>query len=218
MLQDELEKLEHLGDEIADAGRELVAQCQGAIFPCDALAITVLSRSLSLVSGFTLLVKSGNYQCAAGLLRFQLDNVLRLFGVTTCKDPHGIASDVLNGKRLSKIKHDTGQLMRDAYLVELLSTMNPWVTETYSVLSGFIHLSDQHFQHMLMQSVQTPDGTREFRVSDTDEYIPIEHKVNLVRAFSAVTIGATKLVHQWASNRGNFGPPEELKARFKQVV
>jgi len=218
MAQEDLEQLDELGGEIAKAAENLMAICDGGIFPCDALACTALSRAFNLVSGFSLLVGADNYQCAAGLLRFQLDNVLRLFGVTTCSDPHGIASDVLQGKALSKVKHNSGREMRDAYLVELLGARNPWLRETYNLLSGFIHLSDRHFQHVLMQSVQTPDGIRKFHVSSTDDYVPVEHKVNLVRTFSTVTRGLVQLVQEWTVSRERFGPPDVLRERFKLVV
>jgi len=218
VVQEELEKLGELRGEVAKTAEELMARCNGEIFPCDALASAALSRAFNLIDGFGLLVKGGNYQCAVGLLRFQLDNVLRLFGVTTCGDAHGIASDVLTGTPLARIKHDSGQKMHDAYLVELLSERNPWVQDVYRILSGFIHLSDTHFQHMLMQSVQTPDGTRKFHVSDTDNYVPSEHKVNLVRTFATVTRGVVELVQEWASKRDSFGQPQVLRARFKQVV
>lgn len=218
MPQEGLEQLDELGGEIAKAAENLMAICDGGIFPCDALACTALSRAFNLVTGFAVLVAADNYQCAAGLLRFQLDNVLRLFGVTTCSDPHGIASDVLQGKSLSKIKHDSGRKMRDAYLVELLGAKNPWLRETYNLLSGFIHLSDRHFQHMLMQSVQTPDGIRKFRVSSNDNYVPVEYKVNLVQTFSTVTRGLVQLVQEWTLARERFGPLDVLRERFRLVV
>lgn len=108
--------------------------------------------------------------------------------------------------------------MRDAYLVKLLGAQNPWLLDTYDTLSGFIHLSDRHFQHMLVQSVQTSDGTRKFRVSDTDDYVAAEHQVNLVHTFSTVTRGFVQLVQKWAAVRERFGPPEVLRARFRLVV
>jgi len=218
MAQEDLEQLDELGGEIAKAAEDLMVLCDDEIFPCDALACTALSRAFNLVSGFALLVRADNYQCAAGLLRFQLDNVLRFFGITTCSDPHGIASDVLQGKSLSTIKHDSGREMRDAYLVELLGAQNPWLRDTYNMLSGFIHLSERHFQHMLMQSVQTPDGIRKFRISSNDNYVPLEHKVNLACTFSKVTRGVVQLVQEWTVARERFGPPDVLRARFNLVV
>jgi hypothetical protein len=217
-LDQEIEKLDALGAEIASAGRELMTKCDGSIFPCDALAFTVLARSLNLVKGFGLLVGGRSYECAASLFRFQLDNVLRLFGVVTCNDPHGISSQVLNGVPLRKLTHSSGPNMTDRFLVELLGRKNKWLPEAYDVASGFVHLSEQHFQHMLMQSTSSPDGSREFTISDEDGHIPEEQKLALVHTFSSVTRGATDLVEQWTTIRDSFGSAEMLKARFLQLA
>jgi len=217
-LNREIKQLDALGDEIAGVGRELMAQCDGSIFPCDALAFTVLARSLNLIRGFGLLIEGSSYECAASIFRLQLDNVLRLFGVVTCNDPHGIADQVLSGTALRKIAHSTGPKMTDTFLVDLLSKNNQWLPNAYAVASGFVHLSEQHFQHMLMQSVASPDGSREFRISDEDGHINEDQKRTLIHTFSSVSRGATGLVKQWASTRGDFESTEQLKARFSNVA
>jgi hypothetical protein len=218
MLQTEIEKLSDLEDRFAESGADLMKRCGGSIFPCDALALTVLTRAINLSNGFILLIEADYYECAVGLVRFQLDNVLRLFGVTTCKDPHGIASRVIKGTSLRTLRHNNGEKMTDAFLVAHLGEHNAWLPDAYRVLSGFIHLSEQHFQHMLMQSERSEDGLREFVVSDKSAYISGEQKVALVRTFSSVTRGTISLIKQWADVREQFGTPEQLKARFSEVV
>lgn len=218
MLDREIELLEELDDQMLESGRYLMEKCQGSIFPCDALALTVLGRTFNLVHGFKVLITGYNYECAASLLRLSLDNILRFYGVTTCEDPHHIANEVLNGVSLRKLKHSSGDPMTDAFLVKLLGAHNPWLVEAYEILSGFIHLSDRHFQHMLLQSEVTEDGSRTFSVSDEDDYVPDEQKANLVRTFSVVTRGATQMIREWGDRRENYGSEEELKQRFTKVV
>ena len=218
MLQRELEELEELANPLLEAGRALMDKCQESIFPCDALGLTVLARAVNIYNGFKLLISGKNYECAASLLRLNLDNILRFYGVTTCDDPHQIADEMLSGTPLRKIKHSKGGAMNDAYLVKLLGNENPWLADAYDILSGFIHLSDRHFEHMLLQSVQSEDGVRTFRISDGDDHVPDEQKANLVHTFAVVTRGTTALLQHWADTRDRYGPVEELHSKFTKVV
>ena len=97
-------ELEALSEAHGERGGAIFAACHGTLFPCDGLAYAVLDRSLNLLKGFCLLLRNGGYTSGAALLRMQLDNVLRFHGVVTTTDPHGIASDVINGTPLNKLK------------------------------------------------------------------------------------------------------------------
>ena len=115
-----------------ESGSALFAACTAELFPCDVLAFSVLERSLNLIKGFRLIVSSGGYSSGVGLLRMQLDNLLRFNGVVLTRDPHEVAYKVITGIRLSRLKDKSGAAMNDKRLVELLAKKNPWVEQVES--------------------------------------------------------------------------------------
>jgi hypothetical protein len=199
------------------AAQSLLAACAGDIFPCDALAVSVITRTLSLIRGFTLLLDSNSFTCAAPLVRLQLDSALRFHGIMTCRDPHTVASKVCGGVSLRRLKHSSGEKMTDLFLRGLLEKANPWLPEVYQLSSGYIHLSEQHFLHLLMQSTPSNGGTRTFAASDEEDYVPEEHRAALVRAFTVATRGVVALVEQWTIQRGKVTDVARLKKGFGVV-
>jgi len=209
-----LAEVEATGENHNATGRALFEACHGDLFPMDALAMTVLDRSLSLVQGFTLLVRNGGYTPAAGLVRMQLDNVIRLHGITSQPDPHDVASRVIAGKRLDQLRGVDGKRMRDANLRALLSKANPWVDHVYSVSSGYVHLSDQHVRHFMQRSAINAAGSRDVAIGTTDDYLRDEQRIDLVNAFCGVTRNVLKVVSRWVDHRDRHGDRSELAARF----
>ena len=214
----QLKALAELSDPHGASGKELFNACDAELFPCDALAFAVLERSLNLLKGFSLLLSHGGYTTGVGLLRMQLDNVLRFHGVVTSDDPHGIANEILQGAQLRKLKDSAGKKMTDARLVELLAAKNPWVNHVYNLACSYVHLSDQHFHHFLLRSKMNCEGTRDFSIGDEDEHVEPEHKSQLVNAFAVVTRGILELITQWISVRHKHGTNEQLNARFSSAV
>lgn len=217
-MQADLSPLDAIHAKHEESGRALFESCNAELFPCDVLAYAVLQRSLNLIRGFRAVIESGGYSSAVGLLRMQLDNILRFNGVVLTKDPHQVASDLLQGVPLSKIKDKSGAAMRDARLVELLEKRNPWVREVYKLASGYIHLSQEHIFHFLSSSPAKEDGTRDFSIGDEEEHIPSGHRDALVQAFIIVSRGVTKIVHEWADVRHLLGSNDALKTQYKKQV
>lgn len=207
-------QFQEISDRLCNIGTLLFTTCAGHIFPCDVLAVTVLERALNLIKGFELLLNGGSYACGAGLLRMQLDNRLRFNGVATSGDPHGIASSMLSGTPLRQIKHCGGEKMTDKFLLELLSKRDGDVQKIYELASGYIHLSEQHFFHVMMRSKCDEEGMREFRIFDEDSYLPDDHKTNLAEAFAVTCRGVIDVIEHWINNRELHGNAEQLKHRF----
>lgn len=209
-----IEKMKSLHEE---KGAALYRACNAKLFPCDILAFTVMERSLNLIRGFCLLLVNGGYTCGVALLRMQFDNLLRFHGVVTSIDPHEVASQMINGTPLRKIKDKTDQLMTDKRLVEQLSVRNPWAERVYNLASGYIHLSEHHFYHFLQRSKQNESGTRDIVIGDEDDCLSPEHKLQLVNAFAVVTRGVLELIHQWTKVRDNYGMNEALKGHYTEI-
>lgn len=207
-------ELEILTSRHDEQGQALFKACNAELFPCDILAFAVLQRSLQLKRGFCLLLQDGGYSCGAGILRMQLDNILRFNGVATNGDPHGVAERIWKGEPLYKIKDAEGQKLNDSRLIKLLSARNPDVTWLYELSSSYVHLSDQHIAHFYQVSKPNKEGTRDIAISDNDDHLGDESKVKLLDAFAVVTRGVLECVRQWTEVRSSHGDNEILKERF----
>ena len=108
-MEDSLSKLEKLKDEHTIVGQRTLVLANEKLFPCHGLYLSVLNRSYEVLDGFLLLIKNGNYGCCMALLRIQLDNILRFYGVLLTKDPHRTANLVMQGTQLNKIKDKKGK-------------------------------------------------------------------------------------------------------------
>jgi hypothetical protein len=217
-MQNELNELEQLSEAHADVGRSLLEACNASLFPADVVALSVLDRSMSLIRGFVLLVKNGGYIPAAGILRMQLDNVLRFDGVSSSPDPHDVANKMLNGVPLRKIADDAGKKMTDARLKERISEANPWIEHVYKLSSGYIHLSEQHVMHLLQRSARNAQGSRDIAIGDEDTYLRDDQRLDLINTFAVVTRGVLKLVRSWTEHRRAHGTEEQLRARFRHAA
>ena len=213
-----LEDLEKIDSGLIDAAQSLFSACDASLYPADVLAIAVANRALSLLNGFLLLVRNGGYIAAAGILRMQLDNVLRLSGVTAAADPHDVANQIINGKPLSKIKDAQGQNMRDARLREVAVARLPWVEKTYSLSSGYVHLSEQHILHVLQRSPLNADGQRELSIGSDDAYLKEDQREDLVATFHTVTLEVIATIEAWKKHRVTNPEKERLQARYKNAV
>lgn len=217
-MQTELEELIALSDLHEKSATTLIHACSGEIFPCDALAFSVLERSLNLLKAFHLLLSNGCYTAGVGLLRMQLDSILRFYAVARSKHSHDLANEVINGVPLRRLKDDSGQKMSDKLLVSMLAANNPWVPRVYDLACRYIHLSDQHYVHFVARSEVNPlTGLRDFSLGSGDEHISAEHKIQLIGAFNILTKGILLAVDQWTQIRYSRGSPSELKNRFPQV-
>jgi hypothetical protein len=162
-----------------ERGTELFCSSSGKLFPCDGLAFGVLNRSMQLMKSFDLLLANDCYSSCAGILRMQLDNVLRFHGVLRAKDPHEVANSVLNGIAIRKIDDESGKKMTDARLVELVKPQIPWVSDVYDFACNYIHLSDQHVHQFSNRSEVGSDGLTEISIGDGDEHMSAEQEAHL---------------------------------------
>ncbi len=191
-----LSKLEELREKYDIYGKKTF-ELSGKLFPCDAIYLSVLNRSLELLDGFLLLARNGKYGCCMAMLRMQLDNILRFYGILITEDPHKTSNSIFSGTPLSKIKDKSGNYLKDFYLVECLSKNNEWVSRIYKLCSSYIHLSDQHIFQLLSRAEDAGNGEKRFYIGSGDDHIDKEHRLELVNAFVIVTEGVFKLFDEW---------------------
>lgn len=213
-----LQSLQELSPSHRSCAARLFKSCGGEVFPCDAIAFAILDRSLNLLKGFHLLITNGGYISGVGLLRMQLDNVLRFNGIIRSADPHDVANSIINGVQLRTLKDSSGNRMTDRRLVEILAVKNPWITQVYDLASSYVHLSDSHIRHFVLRSKQNESGLRDFAIGDEDGYLSVDHKEALIDAFAVLTRAVLTIVGQWSADRDQHGRNDELKSRFNVTV
>lgn len=194
-----IEELQSYRDAHNEFGKKLIEMADGKIFPCHALYLSVLNRSLELFDGFLILLKQDHYGCCIALFRMQLDNVLRFYGVLQTADIHDTAAKVIGGTKLSSLKDKKGEKLLDVYLKNELKQKASWVPRVYDLASGYIHLSDSHFFHMLQNAEQEEDGIWSFQLSSTYGHVETKHKDELIEAFRVTTKAIFDLLKDFES-------------------
>lgn len=204
--------IENLHDLHISALKELLEADNGKLFGLDFLAAAVFKRSLSLCSGFCILVRNKNYQCSAALLRLQLDSVMRFYAAFIVEKPHDFAIQVLKGEHIRKMSDRHGNKMTDQYLKESLSKDYEWVARVYDSTSGFVHLSDKHIFSIFENNKEDSFG---LRVSATDEHFLDGDWIEMTDAFLACTDVLFEYLKGWIFTKQN---PELVAGMSAQQV
>lgn len=68
LINTKLDHLDFFEKDFKDLSKHMMAPGQD-LFPLDMLAVAVINRSLSLIAGFTTLIRNNNYIAAAHLAR-----------------------------------------------------------------------------------------------------------------------------------------------------
>ncbi|SFI85107.1 hypothetical protein [Methylobacterium brachiatum] len=111
-------------------------------------------RALALSAGYRSMVEQRNSICALPMVRMQLDTALRLYAGFFVEDPMQFCKAVFNGKQIKQVNSDDGNQMHDRYLLERVSSRNPWMKDVYKLTSGYIHFSDRHIKEVFRDSDQ----------------------------------------------------------------
>lgn len=199
-------KLAHI-----DIGTNLVTQCNGTVYACDAMALALIQRSISQLRAFCLLIENGLHPTAVAVLRMQLDNALRLWGVTHCADPHDVAQKVRDGKHLRKIPGPNNLPMTDQNLCTQVAVDHPFVEVLYQDTSAFIHLSDMHFLHWEAINRQVYGDSGYIGISDSDGNVSNESKLRVMWIFLDVTELTLRFVKDWTVARSLAPVPDRSR-------
>lgn len=172
----------------------------GRIFGVDLIACAVLNRSRFLIEGFIKMIETKNMLCAGGLLRLQVDSLMRFNACWLVNEPHSLLGPLLRGERLSAFKSKNGKKLTDAYLKEELSKAYPWVPSVYDATSGFIHLSKVHM-FSIVEGVDDAANTMSLGNREVGE----EELKEAVEAFIEATRCVFHLVASWAATKDAAG-------------
>lgn len=198
-VQTSIKNLRAITDEHQIMGAKILRADAGNMFTLDILAISVLNRSLCLLTGFCDLIEAKNFIAAAPLLRLQLDNLLRFHGAWLADNPHSFSEEVLKGTHIKKLKDKLGNYMTDRYLLDQIAIEYPVMKSVYEHTSGYIHLSDKHIFNSLGKLEE--DGTFHMKVSTFDDFIKEGDYLEAIRAFFEITGILFRYLEGWAQTK-----------------
>lgn len=200
LFEKQIKKIDDAEILLLKLGEAIAKADDGNVFELDFLAIGAWRRALALLRGFRLLIKDRNFLSAAPLVRLQLDTALRIFAGTLADDPQSFAAEIRDGKPINQIKDCNGQFMRDAYLVDKLSGIYPWVQNVYSQMSGYIHLSEKHIPSAV-QYVGDDRCIKFNRGAQEHKDFPLEVYIDTNDAFLTITMVFAKLLGSWLHSK-----------------
>lgn len=196
-----LNKLQARSREMGELGARILTACGGNCYPLDMLFLAALNRTFAQISGFVSMLGARNFICAAPLIRMQLDTALRLYAGTLVDDPHDFTVSVLQGTPVRRLRSREGKKMTDAYLVEKLAVLYPWVSDVYAHTSGYIHLSEKHFFSSV--GALGADNVVTFKISAQDSNVTSDDYEEAVEAFSAALDIVRQLAVDWVFAKEN---------------
>jgi hypothetical protein len=142
----------------------------------DKLIVSALMRLEYLTKAYFELISSSNYMASLHLVRLNLDNILRVYAGFICEDPNEFADSFIDGVSVRDIKDKNNERMHDSYLAREISKEvgREWIHDFYKDMSGFIHFSDKHYEHIF-------NNNESAYLGDHDNLnISIEERLNMI--------------------------------------
>jgi len=137
----------------------------------------VLSRALSVNKGYIALTESNNYFCAVAMLRMQIENCTRLYGMTLVDDASKYILEWMKGEKISSFQDvNTHKSLTDSYIASVLEKQYKNIAAMYKEACRFVHFSERQ----LYDTAKVKSGTRtvNLKVSEEDS-LKDEEKYNI---------------------------------------
>ncbi len=201
-LKNKLNILDEAIPAYIDIAKLIIKAYDYAIYHMDFYALSVINRSISLIRGFSLLIKSKNNLSALHLVRPQMDNLVRFFAAFIVDKPHDFVKRIINGEKVSNLKDKDGKKMTDFYLVTKLNEEIYWAKKIYEESCGYIHLSNKHIFATFKPS-KLNEHSLNCDIGHEDEMIPLALVLNAVESMSQISLQLLKYLKGWEWTKDN---------------
>lgn len=190
-----LDELEKYPDEFLNSAQRILKAGSSKLYTLDFIASAVNNRAISLVKGFTTLIKSENYMAAVSLIRLQLDNALRFYASMLVKDSNDFAKHFMDGKPIKDYKDAYDKNLTDSYLAKKLDLYFKGTEKLYKDTCSFIHLSDTHLIPTLTRSDSVSHKVG-IVVGNTSNFKP-DQKIDFLSTMLEVSKLVIIVLEQW---------------------
>ena len=139
----------------------------------------ILDRALSVNKGYRALTESNNYFCAVVMLRMQIENCTRLYGMTLVDDACKYIMSWMSGNKVSKFQDvQTRKSLSDSYVASILDKQYQNIAAMYKEACSFVHFSERQ----LYDTANVKSGTRTINIKvSEDDKLKEEEKHNIDR-------------------------------------
>lgn len=125
-----------------------------------------IDRALSVNKGYRALAESNNYFCAVAMLRMQIENCTRLYGMTLVDDACKYIMSWMSGDKVSKFQDvQTRKSLSDSYVASILDKQYQNIAAMYKEACGFVHFSERQ----LYDTAKVKPGTRTVNLKVSEE-------------------------------------------------
>ncbi|GAI01088.1 unnamed protein product [marine sediment metagenome] len=189
------EKLNQLIQEIINVGKEMFTVSKG-LYMTDIFLMGVMNRSINLIDAILCLTNRWNFIAAGPLVRLHLDTLLRLSYLRASNNPDLFIRQVLEGKRLDKVKDEEGKELKDIRLRDYTRPIFPQVDNVYKETSRLIHFSDKHV-FTCIEALDDTGRTAGFSVGKGSPKWREKDILSLLRCAIVITEAILAIVRGW---------------------
>ena len=137
-------------EKLADCKEALTSLCIESVdmsnthFLYNIFLSCILDRALSVNKGYRALTESNNYFCAVAMLRMQIENCTRLYGMTLVDDACKYITSWMSGDKVSKFQDvQTRKSLSDSYVASILDKQYKNIAAMYKEACSFVHFSER---------------------------------------------------------------------------
>jgi len=210
-LRSRLTAIEKLEGEFSEQAVSTVSGGQ-PMFVTSLYAFGAVKRTLAQSKGFLNAIETGNFPCAAILLRTQIDTAMRINGLRYLKNREDQLREMLQEDKtfrelISEEQTAKGKpiRMQDAYLRKKLEEDHAWIGPVYQQTSDFVHLSFRSFMSTI-QKTENETQTISLLISGDDIQKDDSDYYEICDAFFSVTKLAATFVLGLLTALGSSNP------------
>lgn len=192
--------LDSLQKEFLDSAHRIMKAGKSNIHKLDFFALSIINRAISLNKGFKILMETENTLSAIGLLRLQLDNLIRYNAIIECEHPFELMEHILANKSIHEYK-ENNKTFSDNFLVKKLDDRFPNSLKLYKYLCNYIHYGYTHVDYIFREK-EFPAKKPSYSVviGDNDKF-SIKDKIEYVENLVNISLNLIALMNCWAAEK-----------------
>jgi hypothetical protein len=175
---------------------EMLSVGGGKYYVVDLFFTGVLNRVVNLVDAISVLTTHKNFIAACPLIQLLLDSLLRLAYLRATDNQDTFILQILEGKRLDRIKDKDGKMLTDKRLCDYARPIFPQIDDVYEETSKLVHFSDKRVFACITEVEETKRSV-EFSVGKVSSQWKEENIVALLECAISVTEAIHAIIRGW---------------------
>lgn len=198
-----LVRIDSLQYEFLDSAHRIMKAGKSSIHKLDFFALSIINRAISLNKGFKTLMETENTLSAVGLLRLQLDNLIRYNAIIVCEKPFELMEHILDNKSIHEYR-ENNKAFSDNFLAKRLNERFPNSLKLYKYLCNYIHYGYTHVDYIFREKVcSTENSPYSVVVGDNDRF-SLEDKIDYTENLINISSNLITLMNQWAKEKDSW--------------